>query len=238
MKPRGVVLAGGLGTRLLPMTRVTNKHLLSVAGEPIIYYPLKTLKSMELEDVLIITGPEHCGDFIELLEDGEEFGIDLTYKVQKEAKGIAHAIGLAKDFSHGNSIVVILGDNIYQNTPNNSDYSDGARIFLKFVPDAERFGVAETFNGKVINIEEKPQYPKTNLAVTGLYVYDNTVFDRINELNPSARGELEVTDLNMSYLHNNQIDYRLIDGFWSDAGTKPSLRRASIFIEDLEEKQK
>ncbi len=230
---RGVVLAGGLGTRLLPMTKVTNKHLLPVAGLPMIYYPLKTLKSMGLENVLIVTGPEHCGDFIELLSDGNELGLDLTYKVQTEAKGIAHAIDLAEDFSNKEEIAVILGDNIFEDRVDRFDYKNGARIYLKEVPDAYRFGVAEIKNGKIIGIEEKPKEPKSDYAVTGLYFYDNTVFDRIKELKPSARGEFEVTDLNMSYVLDKKMDYRLLNGFWSDAGTKESLSRATRFLENL-----
>ncbi len=225
-------MAGGLGTRLLPMTKVTNKHLLPVAGMPMIYYPLNTLKSMGLENVLIITGPEHCGGFIALLRNGSELGLDLTYKVQTEARGIAHAIGLAEDFSHKESLAVILGDNIYEDKFPAFCLDEGAKIFLKQVPYPGRFGVAEIKNGKIIGIEEKPKNPKSEYAVTGLYFYDNTVFDRIKKLKPSARGEFEVTDLNMGYVRDGKMDYNILKGFWSDAGTKESLSRATRFLED------
>lgn len=235
---RGIVLAGGMGTRLLPMTKVTNKHLLPVYDKPMIYYPLNTLKRSGIKDIMIITGPEFSGDFINLLGNGEELGLNLTYKFQKEAGGIAQALGLCKDFAQGESICVILGDNIFDEdfAEDVSKFGDedwqitGAKVFLKEVEDPERFGVAvldPEKGNRIKEIEEKPKVAKSNLAVVGLYLYDHQVWDVIKDLKPSGRGELEITDVNNWYIENDLIDYRILTGFWSDAGKPESLFRAS-----------
>lgn len=233
---KGIILAGGNGTRLSPCTRVTNKHLLSVYNQPMIYYPLKTLVQAGIKDILIVSGEGHAGDFLELLGDGREFGVNLSYCVQPEAGGIAQALGLAENFSDKGNIVVILGDNIFEDdlVPHNVESFEkqkaGARLFLKEISDPERFGVAEVKNKKIVNIEEKPKKPKSNLAVTGLYMYDNQVFDVIKTLKPSGRGELEITDVNNFYIKKGIASYDVLKGFWSDAGTFESLFKASEFI--------
>ncbi len=228
MDLRGVVLAGGTGTRLRPLTKVTNKHLLPVGKKPMIYHPIEKLLGAGIDEILIVTGVEHMGDVVNMLGSGKDFGCRFTYKVQDQAGGIAQALGLAENFARGERIAVILGDNIFQ--ANLKKYTDkyrrqksGARILLKEVDNAERFGVAEIKGSKIINIEEKPSKPKTNLAVTGIYFYDAAVFDIIKTLKPSARGELEVTDVNNAYISSGQMEYDILDGWWSDAGTFESL---------------
>lgn len=232
---KGVILAGGEGTRLLPCTKVTNKHLLPVYNKPMIYYPLETLRRAGIKEILIASGKGHAGDFLELLEDGREFGAKLSYAVQPEAGGIAQALGLAEDFADGEKIVVILGDNIFEDDIKDyvegfKEQKEGARLFLKEIPDPERFGVAEVKDGNIVNIEEKPKEPKSNLAVTGLYMYDNRVFSFIKNLKPSARGELEITDVNNFYIRQRSATYEVVKGFWSDAGKFESLFRASEFV--------
>ncbi|OIO80962.1 spore coat protein [Candidatus Pacearchaeota archaeon CG1_02_32_132] len=227
---KGVILAGGTGSRMLPATQVTNKHLLPIYNKPMILYPLDTLKKMGINDMLIISGKEHVGHIIGLLGSGRQFGLNLSYKVQDEAGGIAQALGLAEDFAKDDKVTVILGDNIFEDTFEVSDFGEGARIFIKTVPDPERFGVAEFSEDKIIGVEEKPLAPKTNYAVTGLYVYDNRVFDFIKNLKPSARGELELTDVNNFYIKSGKMDYKVVQGFWSDAGTFESLFRSSEYI--------
>ncbi len=224
----GVVLAGGTGSRLRPLTKVTNKHLLPVGKKPMIYHPIEKLLGAGIDEILIVTGIEHMGDVVNLLGSGKDFGCRFTYKVQDQAGGIAQALDLAENFARGERIVVILGDNIFQ--ANLKKYTDkyrrqknGARILLKEVDKPERFGVAETKGSKIINIEEKPSRPKTNLAVTGIYFYDAAVFDIIKTLKPSARGELEVTDVNNAYISSGQMEYDILEGWWSDAGTFESL---------------
>jgi len=228
MDLRGVVLAGGTGTRLRPLTKVTNKHLLPVGKKPMIYHPIEKLLGAGIDEILIVTGVEHMGDVVNMLGSGKDFGCRFTYKVQDQAGGIAQALGLAENFARGERIVAILGDNIFQ--ANLKKYADkyrrqksGARILLKEVDKPERFGVAEIEGSKIINIEEKPSRPKTNLAVTGIYFYDAAVFDIIKTLKPSARGELEVTDVNNAYISSGQMEYDILDGWWSDAGTFESL---------------
>src|SRR5680860_1038899 len=205
---KGIILAGGKGTRLFPCTRIINKHLLPVYNQPMIYYPLKSLINAGVKDILIVSGEGHAGGFLELLKDGREFGANISYSVQTEAGGIAQALGLAEDFADKEKIAVILGDNIFEDdlslyVKSFEDQKEGARLFLKEVVDANRFGVAEVQGDKIIGIEEKPKEPKSNLAVTGLYMYDSQVFDIIKTLNPSNRGELEITDVNnpVSYTH-------------------------------------
>jgi len=232
---KGVILAGGKGTRLLPCTKVTNKHLLPVYNKPMIYYPLRTLINAGIKDILIVSGKGHAGDFLELLSNGHEFGARLSYAVQEEAGGIAQALGLAEDFSDRKKIVVILGDNIFEDdikpyVKSFKKQKKGAKLFLKEIPDPERFGVAEIKNGKILKIEEKPKKPKSNLAVTGLYMYDGKVFDIIKTLKPSQRGELEITDVNNFYINQGTASFEILKGFWSDAGQFESLFKAAQFV--------
>ena len=224
---KGVILAGGTGSRLYPLTKVTNKHLLPVYDEPMIYYPLKTLINAGIKDILIVSGKGHVGHFLELLGSGSEIGVKLSYEIQKEAGGIAHALGLAEQFANGDSVTVILGDNIFEDDLKEevSSFTSGARIFLKKVYDPSRFGVANVDERyrKVRNIEEKPLIPKSDYAVTGLYIYDNSVFDVIRTLKPSGRGELEITDVNNYYIASDSMSFSVLGGYWSDAGTFESL---------------
>jgi len=228
---KGVILAGGTGSRLSPLTKVTNKHLLPVYNKPMIYYPLQTLIDAGIKDIMIISGPGHAGHFLNLLGSGKEFGVKLSYELQDEAGGIAHALGLAEDFVGNDIFMVILGDNIFENKITLNNFKEGAKIYLKEVENAKRFGVAEiNEKNEVINIEEKPDKPKSNLAVTGLYVYDKNVFDIIKTLKPSKRGELEITDVNKAYLKKGKLSAEILKGFWSDAGTFESLYKSSTFI--------
>jgi len=229
---KGILLAGGTGSRLLPLTKVTNKHLLPVYDKPMIYYPLETLKSMGIKDIMIVSGPEHCGHILNLLGSGRNQGLNLSYEIQDEAGGIAQALGLAKNFARNENIAVILGDNIYQDKFNVSDFKEGARVFIKQVEDPKRFGVAEIEEKTIKSIEEKPENPKSNYAVTGLYVYDNKVFDIIKTLKPSGRGELEITDVNNAYIKEGTMSFSMLEGYWSDAGTFESLHRASSFVKE------
>jgi len=222
---KGVVLAGGLGTRLLPLTRITNKHLLAVYDQPMIYYPIQKLAQAGIKDVIIVTGGNSSGDFLRLLRNGKEFGLRrLHYTYQEGEGGIAEALGLVEEFAEGERVVVILGDNIFQDDllPYVKSYEkqkQGAKILLKEVPYPERFGVAEIQNNKIIKIIEKPKQPKSNYAVTGIYMYDQEVFSVIKTLKPSDRGELEITDVNNYYLGNNTLTYDILSGWWADAGT-------------------
>ena len=232
---KGVVLAGGTGSRLMPLTKVTNKHLLPIGQKPMIYYPIEKLTSIGTEQILIITGVEYMGDVVGLLGSGREFGCQFTYKVQDEAGGIAQALGLAEGFSHGDQLVAILGDNIFE--ANLKQYADrfisqkiGARVLLKQVANPQRFGVAEMSDGKVISIEEKPKKPRSDYIITGIYFYDNAVFDIIRTLKPSARGELEISDVNNAYTTKGQLAYDILDGWWTDAGTFESLNRANKLV--------
>lgn len=232
---RGVVLAGGTGSRLRPLTKVTNKHLLPVGRKPMIYYPIEKLTSIGIEEVLIVTGVEHMGDVVGLLGSGREFRCRFTYKVQDEAGGIAQALGLAENFANGGAITVILGDNIFQTSLREHarrflDQRGGARLLLKQVHDPERFGVAEVRDGKVLGIEEKPKRPKSDHAVTGIYFYDGSVFDVIRTLKPSGRGELEITDVNNAYVSKGRMAYDIMEGWWTDAGTFESLIRANELV--------
>lgn len=231
---RGVILAGGTGSRLHPCTLVTNKHLLPVFKKPMIYYPLETLIKSGIKDILIVTGGESVGHFMQLLGSGEKFGVDFTYKIQDKAIGIAHALLLAEDFAKGEKIVVILGDNVFENVKIDKELlkEDGnAAIFLKEVADAHRFGVATLDDkGNVIEVEEKPKNPKSNYATTGLYIYPSDVYDFIRTLKPSDRGELEITDVNNFYIKNKRMKAIKLDGFWSDTGTFLSLMRTSTFL--------
>tara|TARA_B100000287_G_scaffold414971_1_gene448067 strand:- start:8 stop:739 length:732 start_codon:yes stop_codon:yes gene_type:complete len=232
-RTKGVILAGGTGSRLYPLTKVTNKHLLPVYDRPMIYYPLETLKKMGCKDILIVSGREHCGDILNLLGSGRDMGLKLSYEIQDEAGGIAHALSLAERFVGSSNVVVCLGDNIFDDDITIEEFQAGARIFLKPVHDPERFGVAELEKGndcKVISIEEKPETPKSNFAVTGLYVYDNKVFNYIKNLTPSERGELEITDVNNFYVKDGLMTCQLLESWWSDAGTFESLLKASSLV--------
>jgi len=225
-------LAGGTGSRLLPLTKVTNKHLLPVYDKPMIYYPLETLKSMGIKDIMIVSGPEHCGHILNLLGSGRNQGLNLSYEIQDEAGGIAQALGLAKNFAGNEDIAVILGDNIFQDSFDIKNFKEGARVFIKEVNDPKRFAVAEIEGNKIKNMEEKPENPKSNYAVTGLYIYDNKVFDIIKTLKPSGRGELEITDVNNAYVQQGKMSFSMLDGYWSDAGTFESLHRASTIVKE------
>jgi glucose-1-phosphate thymidylyltransferase len=213
------------------MTLVTNKHLLPVYDKPMIFYPLETLKSAGIKDIMIITGPESTGDFLKLLGSGKDYGVSLTYRVQDEAGGIAQALGLCERFVGGEKVAVILGDNVLEEDLSHAarkfESLDGAMVFLKEVPDAERFGVAVVQSGKITKIVEKPKEFISSYAVTGIYFYDSDVFSKIRTLKPSARGELEITDVNNSYLRESRLNYGVLKGFWTDAGTIESLQRAS-----------
>lgn len=236
---KGVVLAGGLGTRLFPLTKVTNKHLLPVYDKPMIYYPIEKLLEAGIRDILIVTGGNNAGDFLKLFGNGKDFGLKrLHYTYQEGEGGIAEALGLAEEFAEGERIAVILGDNIFED--NISPYVEsfknqesGAKILLKEVPYPERFGVAEIKDGRVINIEEKPEKPKSSYAVTGIYFYDQEVFSIIKTLKPSGRGELEITDVNNAYIRKGNLTYDILQGFWADAGTSfESYFRANSLVRD------
>ncbi len=232
---KGVILAGGTGSRLLPLTKVTNKHLLPVGRKPMIYYPLEKLRDAGLEEILVVTGVEHMGDVVSLLGSGREFGVRMTYKVQDEAGGIAQALGLAENFAGQDRLAVILGDNVFEDSlrPQVERFEvqkAGARVMLKEVPDPQRFGVAEVAEGRVVSIEEKPKRPKSHYAVTGIYFYDGQVFDIIRRQKPSGRGELEITDVNNEYLRRGALTYDVLKGWWSDAGTFESLSRVHELV--------
>jgi len=225
---KGVILAGGTGSRLKPLTNLTNKHLLPIFNRAMIEYPLNTLLKSGIKEILIISGREHAGDFIEYLGSGKDYSAQFTYKVQDEAGGIAQALLLAEDFADGRPVTVILGDNIFEDNFSRAmkTFRDGARIFLKEVPDPERFGVAVLEGKRVVKIIEKPSQPPTPFAVTGLYQYDAKVFGIIKRLKPSARGELEITDVNNAYVRHGALKAEFVKGFWTDAGTFESLARA------------
>jgi len=233
---KGVVLAGGLGTRLLPMTRVTNKHLLPVYDRPMIHYPIQTLVGAGISEILLVTGGNSAGDFLRLLGNGREFGLKhLNYTYQEGEGGIADALGLAEDFADGEPICVILGDNILQKAirPAVERYARkgrGGLVLLKEVPDPERFGVPVIENGRLVTIEEKPAAPRSRFAVIGVYMYDARVFDVIRTLKPSGRGELEITDVNNQYLAWGELDFDYLDGWWTDAGAVESLFRAATLV--------
>jgi glucose-1-phosphate thymidylyltransferase len=230
---KGIILAGGTGSRLFPLTKVTNKHLLPVYDKPMICYPLHTLVSAGIEEILIVSGRGHVGHFLELLGSGSKDGIRLSYEIQEGAGGIAQALGLARHFADNDNVTVILGDNIYEDSVRDAvqSFRSGARVFLKEVPDAQRFGVAEVAGEKIVSIEEKPHHPKSNLAVTGLYIYDTGVFDIIRNLKPSQRGEMEITDVNNEYIRKGAMTFSRLRGFWSDAGTFDSLLRAGMIVQ-------
>ncbi len=233
---KGVILAGGKGTRLFPLTKITNKHLLPIYDKPMIYYPLETLVNAGIRDVLIVTGGSYAGDFLQLLGNGRQFGLtSLNYTYQEGEGGIADALSLAEHFADGEKICVVLGDNIIEGGIEDAVSSfrhqeRGAKILLKEVHDPERFGVAEIAGDRIVGIEEKPAHPKSNYAVTGIYMYDATVFDKIKTLVPSRRGELEITDVNNAYIREGSMKFSYLDGWWTDAGTFESLLRAANLV--------
>ena len=236
MNVRGVVLAGGKGTRLGELTKVTNKHLLPVGPVPMVYHPLKKLVGAGLQDVLLVSGTEHMGDFVELLGSGREHGCQLTYRVQDEAGGIAQALGLAELFCTGAGCVVLLGDNIFRDPlgpvlAEANKHPDHAFVMLKKVPDPQRYGVAELRDGRIVRIVEKPRVPPpSDCAVAGIYFYPPDVFSVIRTLRPSERGELEITDVNNSYLRQGRLRHGMLDGYWTDAGTLESLALANRLV--------
>jgi glucose-1-phosphate thymidylyltransferase len=233
---KGVVLAGGTGSRLNPLTRVTNKHLLPVYDKPMVYYPIQTLVNAGIKEILLVTGGKNSGDFLRLLGNGREFGLKhLNYTYQEGEGGIADALGLAEYFASGEPICVILGDNIIEENiceavEKYKKQDHGAKILLKEVSDAQRFGVAEIRDGLVVNIEEKPAVAKSNYAVVGIYFYDATVFQKIRRLKPSGRGELEITDVNNFYVKEAAMTFEILKGWWTDAGTFESLLRANNLV--------
>ncbi len=232
---KGIVLAGGTGSRLFPLTKVTNKHLLPVGREPMIFHPVRKLTAAGIEEILIVTGVEHMGDVVTLLGSGKDFGCRFTYKVQDEAGGIAQALGLAENFAGKELLCVILGDNIFQDPigPYLNAFREqarGARLLLKAVDDPQRYGVAEVEGSRVVRIVEKPKRPKSDLAVVGIYFYDSQVFDVIRTLEPSARGELEITDVNNHYLREGSLQCDRLQGWWTDAGTFESLAAANELV--------
>ena len=233
---KGIILAGGLGTRLYPLTKVTNKHLLPIYQQPMIYYPIQILVSAGIKDIMLVTGGNNAGDFLKLLGNGKEFGLKgISYAYQEGEGGIAAALSLAEHFADCDKIVVILGDNIIEGSiaPFVNKFrrqKRGARIVLKEVTDPQRFGVPVFRNGRITRIEEKPRKPQSNYAVTGIYMYDEAVFDIVKELKPSGRGELEITDVNNAYLRRRQLEYDILAGWWTDAGTFESLLRANNLV--------
>ncbi len=234
---KGIVLAGGKGTRLMPLTKVVNKNILPVYDKPLIYYPILTLRDAGIKNILIISGPGHAGQFLDLLGSGKELGVNLSYDIQEDPKGIAHGLAVAEDFADNDKIAFILGDNIFESTLKKAvdDFKkeeNGAKIIIKKVHDPERFGVVkfDKKGNKIAKIFEKPKNPPTNWMVTGFYLYDNRVFDIIRKLNPSARGEYEVTDLNNYYVKEGTMTYEKINGRWIDAGTFDSLLEANILM--------
>jgi glucose-1-phosphate thymidylyltransferase len=233
---KGVVLAGGTGSRLFPLTKITNKHLLPIYDKPMIFYPIQTLVDAGIREILLVTGGRNSGDFLRLLANGREFGLKhIDYTYQEGEGGIADALGLAEHFADGDKICVILGDNIIEGTIRDAvdDFKKqkkGAKILLKEVTDAERFGVAELRDGHIVGIEEKPKKPKSNYAVTGIYMYDGSVFEKVRQLVPSGRGELEITDVNNAYIREGSMSYAYLQGWWTDAGTFDSLLRAANLV--------
>ncbi|MGI6776620.1 MAG: sugar phosphate nucleotidyltransferase [Acetivibrionales bacterium] len=235
---KGIILAGGTGSRLFPLSKVTNKHLLPVGRYPMIYYPIWKLKEAGIYDVFIVTGKEHAGSIVNLLGSGYDMGMSFTYRIQDHPGGIAHALGLAEGFVGKNKCVVILGDNIFEDNVKKyvrdfEKQKSGARIFIKQVKDPERYGVAEISGDKIISIEEKPVHPKSNYCVTGIYMYDSSVFEIIKSLKPSKRNELEITDVNNEYIRRGVLMCNKLTGWWTDAGTFDSLLYANKLVRGI-----
>lgn len=234
---KGIILAGGSGTRLRPLTKVTSKQLLPIYNKPMIYFPLQTLLTAGIKDILIIVAPDHAGDFLKLLGSGNEFGCKFTYEIQDKPEGLAQAFQIGANFIGDDNVTLILGDNVYEDNFSEaiSSFQTGGRIFAKEVADPERFGVVEfDENKKAISIVEKPEQPKSSYAVTGLYIYDNSVVQKVKELRPSPRGELEITDLNNVYLREGTLDVAFVSGKWLDTGTFESLHEAIEFAREKE----
>jgi glucose-1-phosphate thymidylyltransferase len=235
---KGVVLAGGTGSRLHPLTKITNKHLLPIYDRPMIYYPIQTLVDAGIREIMVVTGGKTAGDFLRLLANGKEFGLNqINYAYQEGEGGIAEALSLAEHFADGEKLCVILGDNIIGGNIRDAVEAfrrqpAGAKILLKEVSDAVRFGVAELAGDRIVGIEEKPLHPKSNYAVTGIYMYDATVFNKVRTLVPSARGELEITDVNNAYIVEGTMSFAFLDGWWTDAGTFESLLRAAGLVRE------
>lgn len=239
MQLRGVILAGGKGSRLGDLTRVTNKHLLPVGSVPMVYHPLRKLTGAGIRDILLVSGTEHMGDFVELLGSGKDHACSLTYRVQDEAGGIAQALGLAELFGRDARLVVLLGDNIFADplhdfVAESAKRPNDAWVLLKEVPDPQRYGVAELKDGAIVEIKEKPKKPKSPYAVAGIYLYPPDVFDVIRTLKPSGRGELEITDVNSHYLKAGRLGYSHLTGYWTDAGTLDSLAVANQLVREEE----
>lgn len=235
---KGIILAGGTGSRLYPLTSVTNKHLLPVGKYPMIFHAISKLKEADIHDILIVTGKEHMGDVVNLLGSGNGVGVDFTYKVQDEAGGIAQALGLAEHFAGKDRMIVILGDNVFSDrigpyVQKFREQQQGAKILLHEVEDPQRFGVPELKGEQIVSIEEKPLRPKSRFAVTGVYMYDCNVFEIIQGLRPSARGELEITDVNNAYIRHQELTYDILQGWWTDAGTHASLVKANEYAKTL-----
>ncbi|MFC5469675.1 sugar phosphate nucleotidyltransferase [Cohnella suwonensis] len=235
---KGIILAGGTGSRLFPLTKVTNKHLLPVGKYPMIFHAVAKLKDACITDILIVTGKDHMGDVVNLLGSGYEMGVTFTYKVQDEAGGIAQALGLAEHFVGNDSMVVILGDNVFSDSiasyvESFGKMNKGAKILLQEVPDPKRYGVPELKGDQIVSIEEKPSHPKSHYAVTGIYMFDANVFNIIRTLKPSGRGELEITDVNNTYIAAGELKYDILQGWWTDAGTHTSLTHANELAKDL-----
>ncbi|MFK4437421.1 sugar phosphate nucleotidyltransferase [Paenibacillus sp. NRS-1782] len=235
---KGIILAGGTGSRLFPLTKVTNKHLLPVGKYPMIFYSIYKLKQAGITDILIVTGKEHMGDVVNLLGSGRDMGVTFTYKVQDEAGGIAQALDLAEHFVGKDQMVVILGDNVFEDdispfVQNFRKQDTGAKLLLQKVHDPHRFGVAELHEERIVSIEEKPQLPKSDYAVTGIYMFDHNVFNIVKTLKPSTRGELEITDVNNAYIANGTLTYDILQGWWTDAGTHTSLARANELAQNI-----
>ncbi len=232
---KGIILSGGSGTRLRPLTKMTSKQLLPVYNKPMIYYPLNTLLKAGIKDILIIIAPEHAGNYLNLLGSGKEFGARFTYEIQDEPRGLAEAFIIGESFLDEDDVTMILGDNIFENdfTEDIRSFKSGGRIFAKEVSDPSRFGVVKFSDSmQVISIEEKPKKPKSNYAIPGIYIFDNKVVGYAKKVKPSKRGEIEITDLHNIYLKNGELDVRIIDGEWIDAGTHDSLLDASILVRE------
>lgn len=237
---KGVILAGGTGSRLYPLTRVTNKHLLPVGSEPMLFHPIRKLTDAGITEICIVTGVEHMGAIVSLLGSGRDFGCSFTYRVQDEAGGIAQALALAEQFAAGQPVCVLLGDNVFedglvQQVSTFLQQGAGARVMLKEVPDPQRYGVARLEGERVVEVIEKPAEPPSAMAITGIYFYDARVYDIIRTLSPSARGEFEITDVNNAYIRQGEMSFGQLEGWWTDAGTFPSYHLANQLVRELEE---
>ena len=240
---KGIILAGGTGTRLYPLTKVTNKHLLPVGKEPMIFHPIKQLTSAGLKQILVVTSTDHMGDIVKVLGSGKDFGCEFTFHVQEEPKGIAHALSLAENFAGNDEIVVFLGDNLFEYSikpyvKNFENQKEGARVLLKKVSDPDRYGIAAMDEEHILEIEEKPSSPKTDYAVVGVYMYDSEVFDILKNIKPSDRDEYEITSVNNEYIRRGKLEYDIVKGRWMDTGTFESYLEANKILFQLDNKIK